>query len=204
MTIETRVGAMIAMVTVLVLSACGRSIAYEAREGDILFQSLPHAPLVDAIEGITRSPYSHCGMVARRGGQWIVIEAVGPVTETPLKDWVRRGRDHRFAAYRLPTSMQPSIPRILEVARQYLGRPYDIHYDFDDERIYCSELIYKAVRSATGKELGTIARLGELNWQPHEAFIRSIENSVPLDRRMITPRALSEAPELMLIHSFGD
>ena len=84
----------------------------------------------------------------------------------------------------------------LSAARYYLGRPYDKHYDFDDERIYCSELVFKAVRTATGVSLGKVQRLGDLNWQPHEAFIRSIEGYVPKDREMITPRALSEAPEL--------
>ena len=67
----------------------------------------------------------------------------------------------------------------------------------DDEKIYCSELLYKAVRDATGKELGKSRKLGELNWQPYEKVIRHIENgSLPLDREMITPRDFSEAPEL--------
>ena len=44
-------------------------------------------------------------------------------------------------------------------------------------------------------------RLGDLNWQPHEAFIRSIEGYVPKDREMITPQSLSAAPELMQVFS---
>lgn len=88
--------------------------------------------------------------------------------------------------------------------RRYLGRPYDIHYDFDDDRIYCSELIFKAVKSSTGIVLGRIERLGDLNWKPNEGFIRSIEDPIPLDRRLITPQALSEAKELTLVHSFNE
>ena len=34
---------------------------YSPREGDVVFQSLPRGDLVDAIEGITNSPFSHCG-----------------------------------------------------------------------------------------------------------------------------------------------
>ncbi len=44
-------------------------------------------------------------------------------------------------------------------------------------------------------------RLGELNWQPHEAFIRSIEGYVPKDREMITPQSLSEAKELAHVYT---
>ena len=52
------------------------------------------------------------------------------------------------------------------------------------------------MKAATGVALGEVERLGDLNWQPHEAFIRSIEGYVPKDREMITPQSLSEAKEL--------
>jgi Permuted papain-like amidase enzyme, YaeF/YiiX, C92 family len=80
------------------------------------------------------------------------------------------------------------------------GRPYDIRYELDDEKIYCSELIYKAFRTATGEELGKLQRLGDLDWRPYRETIEAIENGpAPLDRLMITPRSLSEAAQLMLV-----
>jgi hypothetical protein len=174
---------------------------YAVQEGDIVFQPLPQSGLVDAIEGVSLSIYSHCGIVERKDGDWYVIEAIGPVRETPLGDWIDRGRGHYFDAFRLTSDLQPKVPAILAAARGYLGRPYDIHYSFDDERIYCSELVFKAVKTATGHQLGKVERLGDLNWQPHEAFIRSIEGIIPEDREMITPRALSEAKELTLVYT---
>lgn len=174
---------------------------YAVQEGDILFQPLPHGALVDAIEGVSLSSYSHCGIVVRESGEWFVLEAIGPVRTTRLGDWIRRGRGGSFDAYRLESALQQRVPEILKSARTYLGRPYDMHYDFDDDRIYCSELVFKAVRTATGVSLGKVERLGDLNWQPHEAFIRSIEGYVPKTREMITPRSLSEAPELTLVYS---
>lgn len=44
--------------------------SYQPLEGDVLFQSLPHSRLVNAIEGVTASPYSHCGMVARAAASY--------------------------------------------------------------------------------------------------------------------------------------
>lgn len=169
---------------------------YGPREGDLVFQSLPHSPLSDAIEGSTASPYSHCGIVAFGRNEWVVIEALGTVHETPLSKWLDRGREDRFTVFRLDASFTAHIPEIVSKARKYLGRPYDIHYRFDDEFIYCSELIQKAVRDATGRVIGKNQKLGELNWRPFEPIIREIEGSLPLDREMITPRALTEAPEL--------
>ena len=106
-------------------------------------------------------------------------------------------RERLRQSIRLRAPLAKKIPAIIAAAEKYKGRPYDIHYDMDDEKIYCSELLYKAVRDATGRRLGKIRKLSELNWRPHEQVIRQIENGgLPLDREMITPRDFSEAPEL--------
>jgi hypothetical protein len=178
-------------------------VEYEPRAGDFIFQSLPHNPLIDAIEGSSGSPFSHCGIlkkrdvVKRHDSAWVVIEAIGPVKETRLPFWIAQGRDSAYVVYRLRDPLAKKIPEIIAAAEKYEGRPYDIHYDLDDEKIYCSELLYKAVRDATGRKLGKIRKLGELNWRPYEQVIRQIENgNLPLDRAMITPRDFTEAPEL--------
>jgi hypothetical protein len=176
---------------------------YEPQAGDFVFQSLPHNPLIDAIEGSSGSPFSHCGIIKQRAvtgkydSGWAVIEAIGPVKETPLSWWIAQGRGSAYVAYRLREPLVEKIPEILAAAEKYEGRPYDIHYDMDDAKIYCSELLYKSVRDATGRKLGKVRKLGELKWQPYEKVIRSIENGgLPLDREMITPRDFSETPEL--------
>ena len=176
---------------------------YDPQAGDFVFQSLPHNPLIDAIEGSSGSPFSHCGIVKQRAvahkysGSWVVIEAIGPVKETTLSWWIAQGRGSGYVVFRLRDPLAKKVPAIIAAAERYEGRPYDIHYDMDDEKIYCSELLYKAVRDATGKKIGRIRKLGELNWRPYEQVIRSIENGgLPLEREMITPRDFSEAPEL--------
>ncbi len=170
---------------------------YQPADGDFVFQSLPHNPLIDTIEGSTGSPFSHCGIVVNRDGVWKVIEAIGPVKETALSNWIRQGRSGAYAAYRLRPPLSAKIPQIIAAAVRYEGRPYDIHYDMDDARIYCSELLWKAANDATGARLGKIQSLRELHWQPYEQVIRQIENgNLPLDREMITPRAVTEDPRL--------
>jgi len=177
---------------------------YFPQEGDVIFQALPHQEVVDAIEGATDSDFSHCGIVARVNDQWVVYEAIGKVRETPLYDYLLRGRGRGFAVYRWKTSERERVPAILECTRTMLGRPYDTRYKMDDERIYCSELIYKAYRAATGgAQVGQLVRLGELNWGKYERTIIELEGGPPpLDREMITPRDLALAPQLELVKSY--
>ena len=177
--------------------------SYGPREGDVVFQSLPRCDLVDAIEGATTSPFSHCGIVVRRGDAVSVLESFREVHETPLDEWVARGRGRAFAVFRLRDPWRTRISAFVDAARRFEGRPYDSHYSFDDDAIYCSELIFKAFKTATGEALGTTQRLAQLNWPPFEALIRRLEGAIPLDREMITPRALSEAPQLREVHRVG-
>lgn len=178
--------------------------SYEPQEGDILFQSLPRSPLVQAIEGATHSPYSHCGLVAKENGGWVVLEALRGVESTPLREFLFRGRNQAFAIYRLKSEQRSHIPLMIENARKFLGREYDIHYDLDEERIYCSELIYKAYLGASGEKLGQLKRLGDLDWRPFQATIERIEGGpVPTERQMITPKHLAEAEQLELVEQFG-
>jgi uncharacterized protein YycO len=186
---------------VLVVFTAGCNADYAPQEGDIAFQSLPHNAIIDTIEGSTGSPFSHCGILHRVGTEWKVIEAIGPVKETSITAWEMQGREGRFTVYRLRPKYRDKIPAFVKAAQGYEGLPYDLHYDMDDKAIYCSELIYKAFRKATGEELGHLQKLSELKWQPYEAVIKQIEGgTVPLDRVLITPRSMSEASQLEKVY----
>ena len=174
---------------------------YHPQLGDIVFQSLPNPwgkDLVDMIEGATDSPYSHCGMVIIEDGKWQVIEAIGPVQIVPLDVWQARGRGRKIWAYRPAEKFRNSIPIMVKVMKKDLGKPYDIRYRLDSENIYCSELLYRGWKEVTGKPLGRLVKLHELNWQPYRKIIVAIEGSeeIPLDREIITPSDLAQASEL--------
>ena len=176
---------------------------YQPREGDVVFQSLPHSRLVNAIEGATQSAYSHCGVIGQQDDRWVVYEAYDGVIATPLREFLFRGRNQGFAVYRLKEDRQRYVPAMLKAVQSYLGRPYDVRYRFDDEAIYCSELIFKAYRTASnGEQLGAVVKFGDLNWKPFEETVRHYEpGPVPLDREMITPKDLALAPQLELVFS---
>ena len=183
-----------------------RYFAYQPQEGDIVFQSLPHTDLVDAIEGITHSPYSHCGVVLHNDkGQWVVIESVVNVHETPLILWEAQGRGAAFDAYRLDLKYAPMIPEFKKALLTYLGCPYNFDYDLDPKNgVYCSSLPYLAFATVTGEKLGQTQKLQDLDWKPFEPFIKSEQNgALPLDRAMITPASLARAPQLQEVYRGG-
>jgi len=132
------------------------------------------------------------------GADWQVIEAIGPVKETAS----RRGRCRaamgafRSIASRRVSGQDPSLRQGAQKKGIRKSTVNDYHYDMDDAAIYCSELIYKAFRTATGEELGHLQKLGETPLEPYEPVIKQLEGGqVPLERLMIT-RAPLRGPQL--------
>lgn len=177
----------------------------EKHEGDIVLQSLPHGPLVDAIEGVTRSEWSHCGILTKRDGNWQVAEAIGSVRYTPLYRWIIRGRAYRIEAYR-PKVLHPGDEAKIEAGIQKLfGRRYDYRYAPDDQAIYCSELVYKVYDRELGIKMGQWEKLGDLAWKGHEQYVRDMEGGgLPLDREMITPVGLTRSSTLVRVFPKND
>lgn len=178
-----------------------RLAVYHPHDGDIVLQSLPHGELVDAIEGVTHSPWSHCGVVVREHHCWWVVESIGHVRKTLLPLWIIRGRHGTFAAYRSLPKLPSGAKSLHAALDHYLGRPYDYHYAPGDSEIYCSELVYDAFYDAFGVKLGEWQRLGDLNWKPYERLIKWTEQgAVPLDRRIITPIGLTRCKLLSRVY----
>jgi hypothetical protein len=173
----------------------------DLREGDILLQHFA-SKLGSVIADVSNSQYSHCGMVVYEHGKPHVIEAIGPVRIVPVEDWLKQGHLNRFTQLR-PRSLSPAqISKVRGEAEKMLGQPYDIQYEWDDHKIYCSELIYKAFDRALGIEIGRKEKLGDLNWKSHPLFIAYLAGGkLPLKRVMVTPESLVHCKQLKLITS---
>ena len=208
---KIRFGILLALLTVSTAWAVRPLVvwlAYAPQEGDVVFQSLPGgSDLVETIEGATHSPFSHCGVVVRHDGRWMVLEAIGNVHYTSRLPWILRGRGNHLAAYRLRPEPRASIPAMRTGMERLLGLPYDTRYELGDDAIYCSELVWKGWQVVTGQPLGRLVKLGDLDWRPYSEVIQKYDqcgpNDLPLDRLMITPRDLAKAPELERVFNFG-
>ena len=78
----------------------------------------------------------------------------------------------------------------------FMGMPYDHHFIPGAPGMYCSKLVYKAFHDAAGLEIGEWQTLGSMNWKPFEDYILKLEDTVPLDRLIISPAALVRSPLL--------
>ena len=182
-------------------TAKAASRKYKPKTGDIMFQSTPEGQMFDALRDGSEPRFSHCGILVRRRGQWLVLEAETVVKETPIKEWVSGGRNKAYDVYRLKRDSKVSTSKWIAQARKFIGRPYDTQYKMSDERIYGSELVYKSFLNATGEELAKPVPLSDLNWKSVEKIFVETEGAVPLKRKLVTPQQIAQSSQLEHVHS---
>ena len=164
------------------------------REGDVVFQDLACGLRCALIRQATDSRYVHVGIVLVEGGERVVYEAYEPVGPTPLAEWVARGVHGHIAVYRPDAALLADLPAARRGIERMRGRPYDGDYQWDDEAIYCSELIIKAFAGARG-ELFVTPHTVDLGDQ--RARVASLSGGRLTEAtRMVTPRDLAESPRL--------
>jgi hypothetical protein len=131
-----------------------------------------------------------------------VYEAVQPVRLTPLKEWIGRGRDGHFVVKRVRDGslLTPAILKRMRVAGdKYRGRPYDLYFEWTNDRIYCSELVWKIYKEAAGLEIGRLQKLREFdlsNPAVREKMKERYGAGIPLNEPVISPAAMFDSPTL--------
>jgi hypothetical protein len=131
----------------------------------------------------------------------MVIEAVQPVRVTPLANFIARNPES-FYAMRLKNSGPKITPEIIRKAETYcnaqLGKDYDSRFQWSDEKIYCSELVWKAYKEAAGVELCKPRPFSTYNLQ-HPAVQRIIKQrygsmkSLPMTELCVAPSDLAQS-----------
>ena len=118
----------------------------EVKEGDVIFQTSQsqQSPLIQIA---TRSKISHCGIIVMRNGKPYVLETLKTLVVTPLDKFIARGEGGK---YWLKRSNKENIK--IKYG-SYLGKPYDLAFKFDNDKFYCSELIYDIYKNQLGIEL---------------------------------------------------
>lgn len=177
----------------------GYSEDYLATEGDIFFQTSASAQS-KAIQLATKSPYSHVGILVSNGKTLQVLEAVQPVKFTPIKHWLNRGVGGHYIIKRpIKALTQEQLQKLRQDSRKYLGKPYDLTFEWSNDRIYCSELVWKLYQSSVGIELAPLAKLKEFDLSSSIVKAKMKErygNKIPFDEPVIAPAAIFDSPYL--------
>ncbi len=192
---------------VLWFIGCNREVGYEPRNGDIIFQT-SQSPQSVAIQKATKSRYSHMGIVFVENGPARVFEAVEPVKTTPLHEWISRGKNEHFVVKRLKRADELLTNESLERMRvigetKYLNLHYDKYFQWSDDRIYCSELVWKVFKEAVGVEIGKLGSLGDFDLSDptvQKLMFDRFGGPAPEDEPVIAPVTMYESDLLETVH----
>lgn len=193
------------LTAVLLIGGCNAQGQVDVRPGDIIFQTSTSSQSL-AIQLATHSKFSHMGIILFRKGEPYVYEASGTVRFTPLAEWIRRGEGGRFMVKRLKNADEFLTPdnnaKLLKFALRYEGRPYDPYFGWLDERMYCSELVWKIYKDALGIEIGALQRLREFDLSS-EAVRKKLQErygeKIPLQEQVISPSEMFESTLLVAV-----
>lgn len=135
-----------------------------------------------------------------RDGKPFVFEASATVRYTPLATWAAHGAGGKYTVKRLARGLTTAqAAKLRASAGKYAGRPYDLYFEWTDERIYCSELVWKTYRDALAVEVGARQKLREFDLSDPVVQARMRErygSHVPLNEPVISPGAMYDSPLL--------
>ncbi len=169
------------------------------QSGDLIFQT-SFSNQSKAIQLATGSEYSHVGIIYENQGAFFVYEAIQPVKLTPLDEWIDRGKSDRYVVKRLKNAKETLTPEALKkmkaIGEQYQGKNYDIYFEWSDDRMYCSELVWKIYKEALNIEIGELQSVSEFDLSSpvvKQKLKERYGNAIPMDEKVISPVAMFES-----------
>jgi hypothetical protein len=174
------------------------------RNGDIIFQSASF-PDALAIRKVTKSPFSHCGVLFKEGDEWFVYEAAQSVSKTPFKDFIKNGDDGKYVVCRLQKAdtvlTDVALKKMLDFLNHNVNKAYDHKFAWNDDEMYCSELVWKAYYHATKLKVGKLSILGDYDLSDplvREQVEKKWGKELRLTEVMVAPGAIFDS---RLLHS---
>ena len=136
------------------------------QNGDIIFQTSKSSKS-KAVQLATNSKYSHMGIIYENDGEYFVYEAVQPVKLTPLQKWINRGKNGHYVVKRLANAESILTDDVMAEMKIYgerfKGKSYDKYFEWSDDKIYCSELVWKIYKEVVNIEIGKLERLSDFD-----------------------------------------
>lgn len=200
-------GVLLSAVFIFVLSAPASvdSLTVNVRDGDIIFHTSTSSQSM-AIQRATGSQYSHMGIIFFQKGEPYVYEAVKTVQFTPLKKWIAGGEGMHYVVRRLKDAdrllTETAIKKLRREARRLQGKPYDLTFEWSDDRIYCSELAWKIYDRAMSVRIGRLQKLREFDLSDPAVKQKMKErygSKAPMEEPVISPGEMFEAANLVTV-----
>ena len=132
-----------------------------------------------------------------KDGKRFVYEASKTVKLTPMNEWIKRGKDKKYIVKRLIKSdsllSDSNLLKLKKAGELFDGKPYDLYFEWNNDRIYCSELVWKIYKNALGIEIGELKKVKDFNLSDPEVkkiLEKRYGNEIPLDETVISPESM--------------
>jgi hypothetical protein len=195
----------ICLILLVVAGCSAKATLPPVEDGDVIFQTSRSSQSI-AIQHATGSPFSHMGIIFIRSGHPYVLEASATVRYTPLEKWIEHGVGGHYEVKRLRDAARTLTPEkrneLRRAAELFIGRPYDLTFDWSDDRMYCSELVWKVYDRTLGIQIGALQQVREFNLTDPAVKAKMHErygSSVPLDAPVISPVAMERSNLLVMV-----
>lgn len=193
-------------IQLILLVSCSSN--FELQEGDFLFQDLDSSPLCDAIELVTpgykNANLSHIGFIIKDNNSLKVIEASPPAVKiTNLEDFFQQS--NKIIVGRLKQDYKNSLDDAIKFMKQKINIEYDEFFILDNERYYCSELIYEAFKK---HQIFTLQPMTFMNpstgdtLQAWKDYYDNVEMEIPEGQLGINPGIMSLSNKIDIVHVY--
>ncbi len=176
------------------------------QEGDIIFHQTQSGQAA-ALREITGSVWTHVGIVIKQGSELYVAEAARRVEVTPLRAFIERGYQEKFIVKRVRPELlemnQANLKKLKLALTTFAGKGYDVWFQWSDDVIYCSELVWKAFEKAFGVKISELEKFRDfpMNGPEAQRLIRerytNQGRSFNMNELVISPVRLLESEQLI-------
>ena len=185
------------------------------KEGDLLFQDLDSSPVCDAIELVTTgyngANLSHIGLVVSDNDTLKILEAIPPkVILTKLDDFLNRSFDKngnpKIIVGRLKKDFSYIVANAISFSKSQLNTEYDNVFLMNNEKYYCSELIYEAFLNDSIFNLQPMTFLHPETkdtlavWKEYYSELKA---EIPQNKLGINPGIMSLSKKIEIVHVYG-
>ena len=201
---------------ILSIASCSTAKHQEVlQEGDLLFQDLNCGALCDAIEtvttGVDGKSFSHCAIVVKQNDTLKVVEAIGGnVQINSLHNFFKRSGDtaqiKNITIARTKQMDKANLVTAASFAMQQVGQPYDDEFIMNNNKWYCSELVYEAFKVANNqKEFFSLAPMTFKDPKTKEFFpawidyYKALQKPIPEGKLGINPGLISCSNKLKIL-----
>lgn len=181
----------------------------DLQNADLVFVGAENSAFSQAIKSATAkggTDYTHIGIVEVAQDGAFVIEATSEkgVVRTAWAEFVRTNEGRAMNLMRLKKSVKFNASAVITRAKGFLGQPYDWAFLPNNDKMYCSELVWETFVGENGER---IFKANPMNFYDEkgnlpEFWVQNFKKlgiSVPQGVLGTNPNDMSKSPQIELL-----